>query len=52
MRKYGVEIVDRPKIKPIKELDLSGVKGEMIIKSLTEKILIRHEKTFERLERI
>lgn len=24
MKKYGVEIVDRPKIKPIKELDLTG----------------------------
>lgn len=49
MKKYGVEIVDRPKIKPIKEFDLSGVKGEKIIKSLTEKILIRHQKAFERL---
>ena len=50
MKKYGVEIVDRPKIRPTKELDLSGVKGEKIIKSLTEKILIRHEKAFKRLE--
>ena len=50
MKKYGVEIVDRPKIKPIKEFDLSGVKGEKIIKSLTEKILIRHEKNFKSLE--
>ena len=50
MKKYGVEIVDRSKIKPIKELDLSGVKGEKIIKSLTKKILIRHEKAFKRLE--
>lgn len=50
MKKYGVEIVDRPKIKPTKELDLSGVKGEKIIKSLTEKILIRHEKAFKRLQ--
>ncbi len=50
MKKYGVEIVDRPKIRPTKMLDLSGVKGEKIIESLTEKILIRHEKTFKRLE--
>jgi hypothetical protein len=50
MKKYGVEIVDRPKFKPIKEFDLSGVKGEKIIKSLTEKILIRHEKAFKRLQ--
>ena len=49
MRKYGVEIVDRPKIKPTKELDLSGTKGEKLIKLLTKKILIRHEKTFKRL---
>ncbi|MEG0619357.1 MAG: acetyltransferase [Bacilli bacterium] len=50
MKKYGVEIVDRPKIRPTKKLDLSGKNGEEIIKSLTEKILIRHEKTFKSLE--
>lgn len=50
MKKYGIEIIDRPKIKPIKKLDLSGKNGEEIIKLLTEKILIRHEKTFKRLE--
>ena len=49
MKKYGVEIVDRPKIKPIKELDLKGKEGEKIIRLLTKKILIRHEKTFKRL---
>ena len=50
MKKYGIEIIDRHKIKPIKKLDLSGKNGEEIIKLLTEKILIRHEKTFKRLE--
>lgn len=50
MKKYGIEIIDRPKIKPIKKLDLSGKNGEEIIKLLTEKILIRHEKTFKRLK--
>ena len=50
MKKYGIEIIDRPKIKPIKKLDLSGKNGEEIIKLLTEKILIRHEKTFKRLQ--
>ena len=49
MKKYGVEIVDRPKIKATKTLDLSGQEGEKIIKSLTKKILIRHQKAFERL---
>ena len=49
MKKYGVEIVDRPKITPIKELDLTGKEGEKLIRSLTKKILIRHEKTFKRL---
>lgn len=52
MKKYGIEIVDRPKIRPTKMLDLSGKEGERIIKSLTEKILICHKKTFKRLERI
>ena len=49
MKKYGIEIIDHPKIKPIKKLDLSGKNGEEIIKLLTEKILIRHQKAFQRL---
>ena len=49
MKKYGVEIVDRPKIRPIKELDLAGKEGEKLVRLLTKKILIRHEKTFKRL---
>ena len=49
MRKYGVEIVERPKIRPTKELDLSGKDGEKLVRLLTKKILIRHEKTFKRL---
>ena len=49
MKKYGVEIVDRPKIRPVKELDLPGKEGEKLVRLLTKKILIRHEKTFNRL---
>ncbi|MNG46605.1 hypothetical protein D3C72_1862780 [compost metagenome] len=49
MKKYGVEIVDRPKIRPTKGLDLTGKEGVEIIRLLTKKILIRHEKTFKRL---
>ena len=49
MKKYGVEIVDRPKIRPTKELNHKGKEGEKIIRLLTKKILIRHEKTFKRL---
>ena len=52
MRKYGVEIVDRPKIKPIKELDLTGSEAEKLVRLLTKKILIRHEKTFKRLSQM
>ena len=32
-----------------KELNLKGKEGEKIIRLLTKKILIRHEKTFKRL---
>ena len=52
MKKYGVEIVDRPKIRPIKELDLAGKEGEKLVRLLTKKILIRHEKTFKRLSQM
>lgn len=49
MRKYGVEIVDLPKIKPKKELDLTGNEGEKLVRLLIKKILILHEKTFKKL---
>lgn len=49
MKKYGVKIIPRPKIKAIKNLDLSGKEGEELIKSLTQVILLRHQKTFKRL---
>lgn len=49
MKKYGVEIIPRPKIKPKKNLDLSGKEGEELIKLLTQVILIRHQKAFKRL---
>ena len=35
MKKYGVEIVDRPKIRPVKELDLTGKGGEKLVRLLT-----------------
>ena len=38
MKKYGVEIVDRPKIRPVKELDLTGKEGEKLVRLLTKKI--------------
>lgn len=49
MKKYGVEIVDRPKIKATKMLDLSNKEGELLVRDLTMKILNTHKKTFQRL---
>ena len=49
LKKYGVKIVPRPKIKPSKELDLTGKEGEKIVEYETKLILIRHRKAFERL---
>mgnify|MGYP003608340719 FL=1 len=49
IKKYGVKIVPRPKIKPTKELDLTGKEGEKIVEYETKLLLIRHKKAFERL---
>lgn len=49
LKKYGVKIVPRPKIKPSKELDLTGKEGGKIVEYETKLILIRHRKAFERL---
>ena len=49
LKKYGVKIVHRRKIKPSKELDLTGKEGGKIVEYETKLILIRHRKAFERL---
>ena len=46
---YGVLLVERPKIKATKKLDLSGDAGRQIIKSETKLALRTHAKTFKKL---
>lgn len=46
---YGVDAVNRPKIKATKKLYLSGVYGQKIVKSETKLALRTHRKTFEKL---
>lgn len=46
---YGLELVERPKVKANKRLDLSGEHGKQIIKSETKLALKTHSRTFKRL---
>ena len=46
---YGVAAVERPKIKAIKQLDLSGEAARQIVKSETKLALRTHVKTFKKL---
>lgn len=46
---YGVSIVERPKIKATKKLDLSGEQGKQIVFSETKLALRTHKKTFQKL---
>lgn len=46
---YGVFIVERPKIKATKKLDLSGDLGKQIVYSETKLVLRTHRKTFKKL---
>ncbi len=46
---YGVDAVERPKIKASKKLDLSGDAGRQIVKSETKLALRTHQKTFTKL---
>lgn len=46
---YGVTVVERPKIKATKQLDLSGEAGRQIVKSETKLALRTHAKTFKKL---
>lgn len=50
LAKYGVtEPVNRPKIKPIKELDLTTPEGQRLVYSEARLILTQHKNTFKRL---
>ncbi|WP_368557225.1 acetyltransferase [Pseudomonas sp. MYb118] len=46
---YGVSIVERPKIKATKKLDLGGDLGKQIFYSETKLVLRTHKKTFQKL---
>ncbi|UFH51619.1 acetyltransferase [Pseudomonas sp. KNUC1026] len=46
---YGISIVERPKIKATKKLDLSGDLGKQIVYSETKLVLRTHKKTFQKL---
>jgi hypothetical protein len=46
---YGVPIVERPKVKAIKKMDLSGDSGKQIVYSETKLVLRTHKKTFQKL---
>jgi hypothetical protein len=49
LKTYGISIVDRPKIKATKKLDLSGDQGKQIVYSETKLALRTHRKTFQKL---
>jgi hypothetical protein len=50
LEKYGVtEPVNRPKIKPVKQLDLSTPEGQRLVYSEARLILSQHKNTFKRL---
>lgn len=43
------QAVNRPYIPATKELDLSGLEGQQIVKQETEKVLIKFSNTFKKL---
>ncbi|MBA6067260.1 acetyltransferase [Pseudomonas mosselii] len=49
LENYGIAIVDRPKIKATKKLDLGGDQGKQIVYSETKLALRTHRKTFQKL---
>lgn len=47
--KYGINVIDRPKIPATKRLNLTGEQGQQIVKSETKLVLRTHKETFKRL---
>lgn len=49
LERYGVKIVERPKIAATKSLDLAGEYGQQIVRSETKLALRTHKQTFKKL---
>ncbi len=50
LAKYGVtEPVNRPKIKPVKQLDLNTPEGQQLVYSEAKRVMQLHKNTFKRL---
>lgn len=49
VEKYGLKPVSRPKVRLVRELDLSGLKGKEIVRSKTKLVMQLHKKTFSKL---
>ncbi|MAR72755.1 acetyltransferase [Halomonas litopenaei] len=49
VEKYGLQAVERPRIKATRKLDLSGPEGQQIVKSETKLALRTHRNTFRKL---
>lgn len=49
IQQLGLQLIKRPKIKPKKQLDLSGNEGQQIVLSETKLVLRTHAKTFKKL---
>lgn len=50
MMRYGVKVQSvRPRIRPVKAMDLSDLSGRVIVESATNKALRAHKNTFKKL---
>ena len=49
VEQYGLKPVSRPKVKLVRELDLSSQMGREIIRSKTKLVMHVHRKTFAKL---
>ena len=49
IQQLGLQLVQRPKIRPKKQLDLTGAEGQQIVLSETKLVLRTHAKTFKKL---
>ncbi|WP_394230529.1 acetyltransferase [Shewanella colwelliana] len=49
LKKYGIDIVERPHVKAKKVLSLTGCSGKQIVRSETKLVLRTHKNTFRKL---
>jgi hypothetical protein len=53
MNQFGLpQAINRPHVPATKQLDLSGADGQLLVKQITERVIMKFARTLNKLEKI